>query len=414
MTARLRTFLPLLLAALAAQSAAQEPGAVLPPWTEGTLDIHHINTGKGNATLFLLPDGTRMMFDAGWGGPDNARGVAAKPDSSRNPGEWIARYARRAMTAAGLEPELDYAALSHFHGDHMGGIDPRAKAGKGGYKLTGITEVGEHLRIRRMLDRGWPSYDFPAPLKDPMMANYRAFLQWQIENGGMRAERFEPGRNDQIVLVRNRAKYPEFEVRNVLANTVVWTGVANNTRQNWPDFAGLKPNEMPGENPCSMGFRMSYGKFDYASFGDIPGVSADGSVPPWQDMETPVARAVGPVEALLVDHHGNRDSQNAFFVSTLRPQVFLIHVWSSDHPGHDVLARMLSTALYPGPRDVFATNMAQANRDVIGPLLDRLKSAQGHVVLRVAPGGGSFRVIVLDDTAETFQVKAVFGPYQSR
>jgi hypothetical protein len=28
------------------------------PWTPGTLDIHHVNTGKGDATLLILPDGT--------------------------------------------------------------------------------------------------------------------------------------------------------------------------------------------------------------------------------------------------------------------------------------------------------------------------------------------------------------------
>ena len=28
------------------------------PWTPGTLDIHHINTGRGDSTLFIFPDGT--------------------------------------------------------------------------------------------------------------------------------------------------------------------------------------------------------------------------------------------------------------------------------------------------------------------------------------------------------------------
>jgi hypothetical protein len=116
----------------------------------------------------------------------------------------------------------------------------------------------------------------------------------------------------------------------------------------------------------------------------------------------------------LLNHHGNRDSQNANLVRTLRPRVWVIHVWSSDHPAHDVLDRMLSTRLYPGPRDVFATNMIEANRIVIGPMLDRLASASGHVVVRVAPGGASYRVIVLDDSGETYAVTALFGPYESR
>jgi hypothetical protein len=50
---------------------------------------------------------------------------------------------------------------------------------------------------------------------------------------------------------------------------------------------------------------------------------------------------------------------------------------------------------------------------VIGPLLDRLASSQGHVVIRVAPGGAAYQVFTLDDSSESHQVKSVFGPYPS-
>jgi hypothetical protein len=175
----------------------------------------------------------------------------------------------------------------------------------------------------------------------------------------------------------------------------------------------LAPAERPTENMCSLAIRLSYGKFDYFNGGDMPGARRE-HAPIWHDVETPVAQSVGPVEVSLLNHHGNRDSQNAFFVGALRPQVFLISVWSSDHPGHDVLERLYSTRIYPGPRDVFATNMLEANRLVIGPELDKLKSSQGHIVVRVAFGGESFRVFILDDSAESYRVKAVHGPYQSR
>jgi hypothetical protein len=75
---------------------------------------------------------------------------------------------------------------------------------------------------------------------------------------------------------------------------------------------------------------------------------------------------------------------------------------------------MYSTRLYPGPRDVFATNMIEANRVVIGPLLDRLAAAQGHVVVRVEPGGAAYRVLVLDDSSESYAVTSVHGPYDAR
>ena len=131
-------------------------------------------------------------------------------------------------------------------------------------------------------------------------------------------------------------------------------------------------------------------------------------------METAVAQAVGPVEVAAANHHGNRDSTNAYFVSALQPRLWLLQVWSSDHPSHDVLDRMLSRELYPGDRDVLATNMSEANRIVIGPMLDRLLSARGHIVIRVDKGGGTYRAIIVDDTDESMRVTAVHGPFTSR
>jgi hypothetical protein len=214
------------------------------------------------------------------------------------------------------------------------------------------------------------------------------------------------------VLTREPGKYPEFRVRNIAANGEIWTGVGTATRRHFPPLDGLARSEWPTENMCSQGIRISFGKFDYYTGGDIPGRPRPG-YPDWQDVETAVARAVGPVEAAVVNHHGNRDSTNAFLVSALKPRVWIIPVWSADHPGHDVLDRMYSTRLYPGPRDVFATNMIEANKLVIGPLLDRLASSQGHILIRVAPGGASYQVIVLDDAAETYRVTRVFGPFAS-
>jgi beta-lactamase superfamily II metal-dependent hydrolase len=403
----------ILVGLFAVSCFAQQIGQPLPAWSPGVLDIHQINTGRGNAAFLIFPDGTTMLLDAGDGGNLPPRGTTPKPDASRTPGGWIARYIRH-MLAHDASPVLDYGYLTHFHDDHMGHPGATSKSAQGGaYKLTGITEVGDTIPIKLMLDRGWPDYNYPAPLNDATVVNYRAFLDWQQKNNGLRVERMQPGRNDQIVLRRDRAKYPNFEVRNIAANGEVWTGAGANTRANHPRIADLKPEEYPTENMCSLVIRLSYGKFDFYSGGDIPGVHRDGA-PLWNDMETPVAQAVGPVEVSVLNHHGNRDSQNGFFVGTLRPQVFIIPVWSADHPGHDVLDRLFSPRVYSGPRDGFATNMLEANHLVIGPLIERLKSTQGHIVVRVEPGGESFKVIILDDSAESYRVKMVYGPYQSR
>ncbi len=208
------------------------------------------------------------------------RHIAVRPDASRTPGEWIARYVRRALSHD-PDPHLDYAVLTHFHGDHM----------------AAFPVVGASIPIRKMLDRGWPDYNYPARVEGPEIAAYRAFLKAKA----IPVERFRPGQNDQIVLRRERQKYPEFEVRNVAANGEVWTGVATNTRIQFPPLEQVPPADRPSENMCSLVFRLSYGKFDYYSGGDIPGVPDEGA-PSWHDLETPVAQAVGPVEVALMDH----------------------------------------------------------------------------------------------------------------
>ncbi len=377
--------------------AAQTP-ATLPPWEPGFLDIHQINTGRGNTALLVFPDGTSMLLDAGDGGGGSPpRGTVPKPDGSRPAGEWIARYARR-LLARSASPAIDYGYLTHFHGDHM----------------SGFPDVAKHIPIRKMIDRGWPDYDYPAPIGNEAAGKYIAFVKSRVAEGKMEAEQLRPGRNDQIVLRHDAGKYPRFEVRNIAANGEVWTGVATNTRHHFPEnYRDLTREDWPTENQCSMAIRVSYGSFDYHSGGDMPGNPPAGA-PLWHDVETPVAKAAGPVEVAVASHHGNRDSTNAFFVSALRPRLWILPVWSSDHPGHDVLARMYSKRLYPGDRDVLATNMLPANKHVIGPLLERLLSDQGHIVIRVQPGGGEYSAIILEDSDESMRVKAVHGPYSSR
>ena len=410
----------LLLVTHTSVAIAQQIGQPLPVWQEGKLDIHHINTGQGNATFAVLPDGTTLLIDAGaintidWrtGKPRN---LPVKPNDTRQAGEWIARYIRKTLRFQ-KAPVIDYALITHFHDDHMGSLlNVTKKSAADGYVLAGITEVGEYIPIRKLLDRGWPDYAYPRPLNtDSMVVNYRRFLAWQVQNKRMLVERFQAGRTDQITLLKNPKAYRnQVEVRNLAVNGDVWTGIEQKTQSLFPALASVSPAQYPNENMCSIALRIRYGAFDYFSGGDLPGVLQFGESS-WHDVETPLARVVGPVDVQLLDHHGYADSENGTLLASLRPRVLVIPAWASSHPGRDVLERIYSEQTYPGKRDVFATNLLEETKATLGDLWTQLKSTAGHVVIRVDLGGATYRIFILTDTDESFTIKAIYGPYLSQ
>lgn len=192
----------------------------------------------------------------------------------------------------------------------------------------------------------------------------------------------------------------------------IWAGSDSSVAEHFVRYKPEDPATWPDENSLSAVLTSQYGKFKYYTSGDCAGNLSYGD-PSSEDVETPVAKAVGEVDVAVIDHHGNRDAANEFQVTKLKPRVWIVQSWSADHPGQEVLIRLTSTYLYEGPRDLFSTNMLESNRNVIGPLIDKsYKSQQRHIVVRVLPGGSSYYIIILDDASPELLVKNFFEPYE--
>lgn len=365
-----------------------------PAWQPGLLDIHHIATGRGSSTFLLLPDGTSMMIDAGATQDSLQVSAPPMPDSSRRPGQWMARYAARQLRSAGRN-ELDYLLVSHLHPDHLGDVGPDTPASSDStYRLTGVSDVDALLPVRTLIDRGYPQYDYPARSTAPFAVNYFKYVESRRKQGKA-VERFQVGAGTQMRLLRQPRDYPQFSVRNIAANGEVWTGSGETTRRHFPDSPPLPPTE----NMCSAAIRVSYGKFSYYTGGDLTCSTNDGEAP-WRDIETPVARATGPVDVAVVNHHGYYDAAGPEFVKLLRPKVFIIPTWHISHPDTMQLERLERHS-----RQIYATNLTDISKLLNARLLAGLASAEGHVVVRVHPGGDPFEVMVLDHTDESDRVK---------
>jgi len=405
-----------------------EIGKPLPAWKKGYLDLHHINTGRGNAAFYILPDGTTVLFDAGELDPTNPRttskrNAVIRPNDTKHPYEWMAGYIKK-VSPLKEKAVVDYAVISHFHDDHFGSWYPGAPlSANKQYSLTGITGVGELIPVHTLLHR---DYNYPVFVEKRLAGykgkednyiktwnNYLSFIKAQQQKG-MQVRPFKAGVKTQLILLHQPAAFPDFYIQNIKTNGLIWTGKDSSVKQHFPAIDSSNNKTWPDENTLSNVLVIHYGSFTYYTGGDCSGNVFPGDAA-WRDVETPVAKAVGEVEVATMDHHGNRDAVNEFQVKTFKPRVWIEQTWTADHPGHEVLIRATSPYLYEGKRDLFATNMLEPNKLVIGPLVDQsYQSQQGHIVVRVLPGGKNYYVIVLDDSREDMPVKNVFGPYTSK
>lgn len=354
------------------------------------MEIHQIATGRGNAALFILPDGTSLLVDAGGAG-DGLPETEPHPNASRKPGEWIARYVKRHLVAE--MPRLDYVLITHFHQDHMGGL----------------IDLAREVPIGTLIDRGWPDYLYPAP--DDSLAGYRRFLAGARADG-MTVERFRAGSHQQLRLKHSPQNYPTFDVRNVIGNGEMWTGEGDATRKLFPALDTLPRGDWPSENMCSLGIRIVYGLFRYFTGGDLPG-TADPGFPAWHAMEPAIAPVVGKVDVHVVNQHGSMGQESEPFLAALQSTVLIVPSWAASHPAPDTLKRIMNSRLSPETRHVFATDLRPSTRIVIGQRATQLAAPPGHIVVRVAESGDSYRVYVLDSGNEDDRIIAMRGPFRA-
>lgn len=382
-------------------------------WKEGELDLNFIHTGVGESCFQICPDGTTILTDAGDRDAASYKDkVAIKPNESRRPGEWIARYIGRAKP--GIK-KIDYVVASHYHDDHIGswrhGVG--VAEGRGDYQISGITQVAEYYAIGAAFDRGYPDYNQPNDRAPRDRDNWRKFLDYKEKNEGLKREAFVVGALDQIKLVNEPEKY-DYHVRNICRNGVVWTGQGDET----VDYYAKNPKNAAGsinENTCSVATVTSFGPFRFFSGGDVscPLLDEDGKP---VDYEGEVGRAAGPVDVCKSNHHSYRDAMSPGFVKATKPRVYVTCVWDRWHLQNNTASAMTDEASYPGDRLICPTTIHPGNAEMMEgkPWLKKLVERTGSVVVKVYDGGKKYKVYYLTADDESMTVTAVYGPFDSR
>ena len=399
-------------------------GEPLPAWSEGCLDIHAINSGRGECTFFVLPDGTSLCVDAGeigTSGGEHPR-VDAKPDADTRAytvySEYIKAYLPKGDTS------MDYMLMTHFHNDHFGTTnstyEKTTKEGKYTYPLTGIMALYDEVPFDKIIDRAFDENsdyvtDVPATGQDYSggYVYYDQFITWARDSKGLVAEKAVNGSLSQLALVNNPSGYPDFRIQINAVNGWYWNGSESVDAYSVNRLLG----KQPGENANSISFLLSYGGFDYLTSGDAGANTR---------IENNLAKSINrKIEAMKAHHHFAWKTMSATSMAIYQPTVVVSqsfydhqpdmgHQWlcdDVDYTGTSTQAFQTAWNAYSGEKHWFFTNIHPTTASTYPYEVAKMAGMNGHVVIRVAKNAEFYYVYVLDDTDMNYNVKSIHGPF---
>ena len=380
-----------------------EVGKMLPLWEEGYLDIHLMNTGRGECTFYILPDGTTMIVDVGEipRFSEDKYPVDQFPSTDVRPTTTYARYIKNYLPEG--KSWIDYCHISHFHNDHFGDPGIKGETNPNGYRKIGPMALYDLIPFKKILDRAYPDYvedNKTAPIDHTwLIEDWKTLIKWGEANGKIQGARFEVGQ-EQIKLLYNKEKYSNFYTMNICGNGYGYYIKSGATK---PAKVGSKSDD---GNPSSCGFYLRYGDFDYVSAGDVTSAPQNRMAYYFRDV------ADGhKLDAMKGGHHLSGNSYGGQMEAYMFPDVILNLNFYKTQPDIDLLNNKIFPII---GAEVYTTN---AHPDALTEYADtyaKISDYNGHIVLRVAPGGGSYYVYMLDATDFEYRVKSIHGPYTSK
>lgn len=234
-----------------------------------TLHIFAIDVEGGKSTLYVAPSGESMLVDAGYAG-NNSR------DANR-----IAAAAK----AAGIK-RIDYLVVTHYHGDHAGGVP----------------QLAARLPIGRIYDHG-DNFD------DSNANTQAVFRPYSSVREKYPHQTVKPG--DTIPIQDLRVDVVAAS-GNSIAKALPGGGQSNPL---CASYHPLKPD--PGENARSIGMVITFGNLRIADLGDLF----------WNkeyELACPINK-LGAVDIYMTTHHGTETSGLPQIVHALHPKVAIMN-----------------------------------------------------------------------------------------
>jgi competence protein ComEC len=245
--------------------ALSTTAAVAQPRT--TFDIYVTDVEGGNGTLFVTPSGESVLIDTG-----NANGAV------RDAGRIMDAVRDAKLT------QIDHLILTHYHGDHFGGMQ----------------ELAKQIPIKEFIDHG-PNVqegvgaDWERDVYPKLYANAKHTVA-------------KPG--DKIAL-----KDVNWTIvaagGEIVKAPLSGAGAAN------PACANFEPIANNQEDPMSVASYITFGRFRTVHLGDLT-----------RNMEFKLMcprTNIPPVDILLGLHHGQESSNSPVMDHALRPRVGIMN-----------------------------------------------------------------------------------------